>query len=46
MPDALAHACNPNYLGDWDQEDHALRPAWANSLRDLISKIVAQAVER
>jgi hypothetical protein len=27
----VAHACNPNYLGSRDQEDHGLKPAWANS---------------
>jgi hypothetical protein len=49
----VAHACNPSYLGDWDQEDQGLRPAWENSLRDAISKItrakwtggVAQALQ-
>jgi hypothetical protein len=29
----MAHACNPTY-----QEDHGLKPAWANSLRDPILK--------
>jgi hypothetical protein len=23
----VAHACHPRYLGDWDPEDRALRPA-------------------
>jgi hypothetical protein len=27
----VAHACNPNYLGGRDQENHSLRPAQANS---------------
>jgi hypothetical protein len=35
----VAHACNPSDLGGRDQEDHGLKPAWANSLRDPISKI-------
>jgi hypothetical protein len=44
----MVYACNPNYLGRWDREDHGLRPVQA-----LISKItrakwiggMAQAVE-
>jgi hypothetical protein len=28
----VAHACNPSYSEGKDQEDHGLRPAWANSL--------------
>jgi hypothetical protein len=35
----VAHAGNPSYLGVGDQKDCCLRLAWANSLRDLISKI-------
>jgi hypothetical protein len=27
----VAHACNPGYSGGRDQEDHGLKPAWANS---------------
>jgi hypothetical protein len=27
----VAHACNPSYSGERDQEDHGLKPAWANS---------------
>jgi hypothetical protein len=34
----MAHACNPSYSGDRDQEDCSLKPAWANSSQDLISK--------
>jgi hypothetical protein len=34
----VAHTCNPSYSGDRDQEDHGLKPAQANSLRDLILK--------
>jgi hypothetical protein len=34
----VAHACNPSYSGGRDQEDHGLKAAWANSLRDPISK--------
>jgi hypothetical protein len=50
----VAHTCNPSYLRGRDQEDHGLRPAWVNSLWDLILKItqhkkrtggVAQVVE-
>jgi hypothetical protein len=33
-----AHACNPSYSGDRDQEDSSLKPDWANSLQDPISK--------
>jgi hypothetical protein len=32
------HACNPRYSGGRDQEYRSSEPAWANSLRDLISK--------
>jgi hypothetical protein len=35
----VAHACNPSYLGGWDQEDHGSRPSRANSSWDPISKI-------
>jgi hypothetical protein len=49
----VAAAYNPKCLGGWDQEDDSLRPAWANSSWDPISKItrvkwtesVAQAEE-
>jgi hypothetical protein len=49
----VAQACNPRYLGGYDQEDCNLRPAWANSFQDPIPKItrekwtegVVQAVE-
>jgi hypothetical protein len=34
----VAHTCNPSYSGGSDQEDHSSKPAWANSLKDLISK--------
>jgi hypothetical protein len=34
----FAHACNPSYSGGRDQEDHSSKLAWANSLRDPISK--------
>jgi hypothetical protein len=34
----VAHACNPSYSGGRDQEDRGLKPAWANTLRDLILK--------
>jgi hypothetical protein len=32
----VAHACNPNYPGGGDQEDHSLKPPTANSLQDPI----------
>jgi hypothetical protein len=35
----VAHACNPSYSGDRDQEDCGSRPAWAKSLRDPILEI-------
>jgi hypothetical protein len=34
----MAHACNPSYSGGRDQEALSWKPAWANSLRDSISK--------
>jgi hypothetical protein len=34
----LANACNLTYAGRRDQENLSLKPAWANSLRDPISK--------
>jgi hypothetical protein len=36
----VAHACNPNYSGGRDQEDHGSKPAWANSSQDPIRKIL------
>jgi hypothetical protein len=35
----VAHACNPSYSGGRDQEDCGLKPTWASSSRDPISKI-------
>jgi hypothetical protein len=34
----VAHAYNSSYLGGRNQEGHGSKPAWANSLRDSISK--------
>jgi hypothetical protein len=34
----VAHICNPSYPEGRGQEDHRWKPAWANSLGDLISK--------
>jgi hypothetical protein len=34
----VAHTCNPSYSGGRDQEDCGLKPTWANSSRDPISK--------
>jgi hypothetical protein len=49
----VTHTCNPSYLGGWDQEHCCLKPDWASTSLDSISKItsvkwtggVAQAVE-
>jgi hypothetical protein len=38
MPALVAHAYNPSYSGGRDQEDHGLKPAWANSSQDPILK--------
>jgi hypothetical protein len=35
---SVAHACNPSYSGGRDQEDQSLKPVWANSSWDPISK--------
>jgi hypothetical protein len=35
----VAHACNPSYSRDNDQEDRGSKPAGANSSQDPISKI-------
>jgi hypothetical protein len=34
----VAHTCNPSYSRGRDQEDHSLKPVWANSSQDTISK--------
>jgi hypothetical protein len=34
----VAHACNLSYSGGKDQEDHSLKPAQVNSMRDPILK--------
>jgi hypothetical protein len=34
----VVHAGNPSYSGSRDQEDHSLKPAWATSSQDSISK--------
>jgi hypothetical protein len=34
----MAHAYNPSYSGDRDQEEHGSKPPQANSLRYPISK--------
>jgi hypothetical protein len=33
----MAQSCNPSYLGNGDQEDGGLWPAWATNLQDSIS---------
>jgi hypothetical protein len=35
---ALAHICNPTYLGGKALEDQSSRPAWVNSLQDARAK--------
>jgi hypothetical protein len=51
----VAHACNPSYLGDRDQEDYGSKPDWENGLQDpILNKTntksraggVAQVIER
>jgi hypothetical protein len=42
----VAHTCNPSYSGGRDQEDPSLKPAWANSFRDPISKKKTQQKKR
>jgi hypothetical protein len=34
----VPHTYNPSYSGGRDQEDHSLKPAWANHLQDPILK--------
>jgi hypothetical protein len=34
----VAHACNPSYSEDRDQEDSGSKSAWGNSLQDPILK--------
>jgi hypothetical protein len=38
----VVHAGNPSYSGGRDQEDRGLKPAQANSSKDLISKKLSQ----
>jgi hypothetical protein len=33
----VAHACNPDYRGSRDQEDHSSKPVHANILQKTIS---------
>jgi hypothetical protein len=35
----IVQSCNPSYLGGCGQNDHSLRPVWANSSPNHISKI-------
>jgi hypothetical protein len=37
-PGTSAHACDPSYSGDRDQEDLGSKPAWATSSQDTILK--------
>jgi hypothetical protein len=35
----VVHGCNSSYSGSRDQEDHGLKPAWANSyMRPYLKK--------
>jgi hypothetical protein len=34
----VAHTCNPSYSGGRAQEDHGLKPAWANIVRPYLKK--------
>jgi hypothetical protein len=36
----VAHVCNPSYSRGRDQEEHSLKPAWANSSETLSQKIL------
>jgi hypothetical protein len=36
----VVHTCNLSYWGGYDWENHHLRPTWANSSQDPISKII------
>jgi hypothetical protein len=38
----MSHACNPRYSGCRDQEDHRLKPVWANDSWELTSKNSSQ----
>jgi hypothetical protein len=39
----VVHTCNPSFSGGRDQEDHGLKPAWANSSkRPYLKKIPSQ----
>jgi hypothetical protein len=33
-----SHTCNPSYSGGRNQEDHGLKPDWANSSQDPSQK--------
>jgi hypothetical protein len=35
----IAHTCNSSYSGSRDQEDHGVKPAWANSSQRSYLKI-------
>jgi hypothetical protein len=37
----VAHIYNPSYSGGRDQDVHSLKPVWANSSQNPISKIQA-----
>jgi hypothetical protein len=42
----MAHTYNPSNSEGRDQEDSRSKPAWANSLRDLISKTPITKIKR
>jgi hypothetical protein len=37
-----AHTCNSSYSGGKNQENHSLKPTWANSLEDPILKKITK----
>jgi hypothetical protein len=38
----VLHACNPSYLGSWDEEDLGSRLTWANGSQDPTSKLTRE----
>jgi hypothetical protein len=40
--DMVAHTCNLSYSGGRDQEDHGLKPVWANSLQPYVKTTITK----